>query len=80
MPFIKVTQNEVTRKIPVDDTLSWEDIAQRISEVFPADVGSLTLTYVDCDDDVIMLTTIKELWGALQEGNKKFDLSFILGK
>jgi hypothetical protein len=75
MSSIKVTRDNVTRKIHVEETSSWEDVAQRISEVFKLDAKFLMLTYEDCDNDVITLSTITELWEAIREGVKKFDLS-----
>jgi hypothetical protein len=76
MSSLKVTYSNVTRRIRVDDTLSWEDVTQRILEVFPSDAESLVLTYVDCDGDVITLSTIKELREAVREDVKKFEVLF----
>jgi hypothetical protein len=75
MSSIKVTKSNVTRKIRVDDTSSWEVVSQRILEVFPSSAESLALTYVDRDNDVITLSTIVELRDALGDGVKKFDLA-----
>ena len=75
MSSIKVTRGNVTRKIHIEETSSWEDVAQQISEVFKSDAKSLILTYEDCDSDIITLSTIVELWRAIREDVKKFDLS-----
>src|SRR3982074_2074351 len=75
MSSIKVTKNEVTRKIRVEDASSWEGIARRLAEVFSSDAESLVLTYADDDDDVITLSSVVEPQGAVRDGIKKFDLS-----
>src|SRR4051812_2485413 len=76
MPSIKITDNNVTRKIRIEETSSWDDIVRRIADVFSLTAGSLVLTYTDDDDDVITLSTITELQEAMLEGIKKFDVSF----
>lgn len=75
MTSIKVTNNGVTRKIHVDDTSSWEGIIERLSNAFTLDMESLELTYVDCDNDEITLSTIMELQEAIRDGVKTFCLS-----
>ena len=75
MMSIKVTNNGVTRRIPVDDTSSWTGIIERLSDVFTLDTESPELTYIDRDDDVITLSTITELQEAMNDGVKTFCLS-----
>ena len=74
MISIKVTKDNITRKIRVDDTLSWAEITQRLSNVFSLGAEPLMLTYVDCDNDTITLSTATELQEAIQDGVKTFDL------
>jgi PB1 domain len=75
MTSIKVIKKGITRKIHIDDTSSWEGFTERLSNVFSVATESLELTYVDCDNDVIMLSTITELQEAINDGVKTFCLS-----
>lgn len=75
MTSIKVTYNNIIRKIRVDDTSSWEGVIERLSNVFSVTANSLELTYVDCDNDIITLSTIAELQEALLDDIKTFCLS-----
>ena len=80
MSSIKVTNNGVTRRIPVDDTSSWKGIIERLSDVFMLDTESPELTYVDRDNDVITLSTITELQEAINDDIKTFCLSSRVSK
>jgi hypothetical protein len=75
MSSIKITKDNVTRKIRVEETSSW-DIVRQTLDVFSSNAGSIVLTYTDYDDDVITLSSIVELQVAMLEGIKKFDVSF----
>jgi len=80
MTSIKVTNNSITRKLHVNNTSSWDGIIEHLSNVFALDMESLELTYVDCDNVVITLSTITELQDAMNDGIKTFCLSSQVSK
>lgn len=75
MVFIKVTNNNTTRKIPIEETSSWGEIVERLSNFFQLGTESPELTYLDREDDQITLSTIAELQEAISDGVKIFNLS-----
>ena len=75
MVSIKVTNNNTTRKIPIEETSSWGEIVERLSNFFSLGTESPELTYLDQENDLITLSTIDELREAISDGVKTFNLS-----
>lgn len=75
MPSIKVVYNSICRRMSVDEDSEWQGITQYLSKLFQLPSSSVFLEYTDCDNDTIVLDTIKELFEAIGSGIQKFNIS-----
>lgn len=74
MSSIKIVYSNTARRLTVNETTQWSEIAERLSSLFQLRPStSIVLSYIDSDNDTITLNTTAELQEVIAQGVTKFN-------